>query len=188
MTRRQVAIVKSAFRESLQLSQREYAAWLQVSRSVLNMYEIGQRSLPTHAHIRHAELQVAQQQLSKGEKQKALPAPADAAACAGLLQRRLQQRQLKLQDLQRQEERADARHKKLHARQHTLQFMTACSEPGCSRQATKWLELTSAVNAHAINCCKPEELFMLQHRIRLLTAEIAATEKALAKLMKGECR
>lgn len=55
-------------RNNLQLSQQELAAYLGVSRSVISMYERGERELPTAALIKLSELEIASTKLTAAKK------------------------------------------------------------------------------------------------------------------------
>ncbi len=178
MANKHISTVKSAFRLSLHLSQREYAALLGISRSVLNMFENGKRSLPLQAHLKHSRLVIASHESNQAREPKALPARADAAACGRVLEQHLRHCHKLLIDLQRQHRRMETRHKKLQDRQEALQFIRRCSGPDCDRNEEKWLAAKCVANEHAIACCKTEKQFLLQHKINMLLAEITATEQA----------
>lgn len=185
MANKHISLVKSAFRLSLHLSQREYADWLGISRSVLNMFENGKRSLPLQAHLKHSQLVAAQHQLSVTSQTKALPGPVDTEACCGLLKRHLTHCNNTLKDLQRQQRRMDTRHQKLHGRREALLLIQSCSGPGCTTNEEKWLADKCAANDHAVSCSQPAKLFLLQHKINMLQTEIAATQQAMAGLKEG---
>ena len=182
MANKHISMVESAFRRSLQLGQREYAALLGVSRSVLNMYENGKRSLPLPAHLKHSRLLIAWHASTKTTERKAYPAPDISEACCRLLDQHLRHCHNTLMNLQRQQRRMENRHQKLHRRRETLAFIRNCSGPGCDMNEEKWLADKCTANDHALACCKTEQEFLLQHKIQMMLAEIAATEEAISPL------
>ncbi len=169
-------------RAQLQLSQQELAAYLGVSRSVISMYERGERTLPTAALIKLSELEIALGKITRSKK--ALPATAapDRATCRKLLQADLADRNWKLQRLQRQLLKMQEAHQQVHGRAQMLEVLRACSGPDCSKGQTKWLDLHGKVNEHQQACLQPATVFMMQHKISMLQLEIAATEKAMRRL------
>ena len=165
---------KNNIRNSFALSQQEEADYLQVSRSLLNMYESGKRSLPTHAYIKLARLEIARQQVTETNLQL-LPSP-DPATCRQLLAAHLSACHQKLYVLQQQHKALESKLARLQARQQTLELMRTCSLPDCDTREEKWVAYQSFLNTHKLSCVEPGQLFMLQHKINMLLAEIAATE------------
>lgn len=51
-----------------------------------------------------------------------------------------------------------------------------------NKRETKWLELKSQLIEHELCCLQPEKIFITQHKINMLEAEIAATKKAIARV------
>ncbi len=169
-------------RKNLDLSQQELAAYLGVSRSVISMYERGERELPTAALIKLAELEMALGKLTRSKKALPRTAVPDRASCRKLLQTHLADCDWKLQGLQRQLKVLEASHQQLHSRAQVLQVMQACSGPGCNKREATWLELQCHVNEHELSCLQPGQVYMLQHKVSMLQLEIAATEKAMGRL------
>ncbi len=184
MANKHISLVKSAFRLSLHLSQREYAALLGISRSVLNMFENGKRSLPLHAHLKHSRLVIAWHESTQATQPKVLGAPADAEACCHVLKQHLRHCHNTLTELRRQQRRMDTRYNKLQGRQEALQLIRNCTGPDCDVNEEKWLAAKCTANEHAVSCSKPEKQFLLQHQINMLLAEITATEEAIKQSPK----
>lgn len=178
-------IQKNNLRTSFGLSQQEQADYLQVSRSLLNMYENGKRTLPAHASIKLARLQIARQQLAATKQQEAQVGYPGPATCCQLLQDHVAVCTGKLYKLRRQLKAWQAKFSRLQARQQTLELICACSQPDCDAREEKWIAFNSFMNAQQLSSLDPGKVFMLQHRIDMQLAEIAATEKAIAGIGRG---
>lgn len=178
-------------REQLSLSQQELADYLQVSRSVINLYELGIRQLPVQALIKLGQLEIICHQAKHGKMQvpdkfKLMNETDHTTSHVLALQKRiLECRQKAASKIKL----AAAMQQEYHYLLSALVIMDAWLTGLPQNAGTEKARLQSEIRQHImykkLKLVSPAEQFVLQHRAEVLLAEAAAHEGALDKLAPG---
>jgi len=182
----------TAIRKKLGLTQHELAGLLQVSRSTINMYELGKRSLPVAALLKLGQLEIVYNQA----QQNRLPALRQISTTAAeentrnlssILQGKIQACRNKAAQLQQQLQVMQQDHNRLacllitmHTWQQEMNGM-----PG-SEKAQLQSDIQQYHIQQKIIGVGTEEQFILQQEIDLQLYMATTYESALDKLSRGE--
>ena len=178
-----------AIRTQLDLTQDMLAAYLGVSRSMLNMYEQGKRKLPTPALIKLGRLEMA---YHAGMLAATNRAGDDATASikniseiVQNLQRRATACRRQAAELDRKLQLAQQESRHLHTVIQLPELLKGNNSTTANTAADKlWLEILEE-KARKQSAQSAAEKFILQHRLLLLLNEAAAHEAAIDRLQPG---
>lgn len=181
----------TAIRKQLGLTQHQLAGLLQVSRSAVNLYELGKRSLPVAAMIRLAQLEIsynqAEQQGKTDFREMKTPASEEnTRRLAALLQGKIQACRDRATVLQKQLDVMQQEHNKnayLLIAMETWQQEIHNTEPVVKAQMQ--IEIMQYEFQQKMICVGREKQLVLQHEINIQVNMAAAYESALDQLSRG---
>ncbi len=180
-------------RKKLGLTQHELAGLLQVSRSTINLYELGKRSLPVAAMIRLGQLEISYNQAQQnrvncvtGNKNNSIGRKYPEA-CQPLLQGKIQACRDKAALLQQQLDIMQQEHNRMA---YLLIAMKTWHQQIHTTEPTAKLRLQIEIMQYELQqkmiWVGTEEQFILQQEINIQVYMAAAYESALDQLSRGE--
>lgn len=178
-----------AIRTQLDLTQDMLAAYLGVSRSMLNMYEQGKRKLPTPALIKLGRLEMAyhagMQAATNRAGDDAISSIKNIPEIVENLQRRATACRRQAAELDRKLQRAQQGSRHLHTVIQLPELLNGNITATANTAADNlWLEILEG-EARKQAARSAAEKFILQHRLQLLLNEAAAHEAAIDRLQPG---
>jgi len=182
----------TAIRKQLGLTQHQLADLLQVSRSAINLYELGKRSLPVAAMIRLAQLEISYNQAEQQGKTdfqeiKTAASEENTRRLATLLQGKIQACRDKAALLQQQLDIMQQEHNRMA---YQLIAMETWHQQIHNTEPTAKLQLQIEILQYEIQqkmiCVGREKQLVLQQEINIQVYMAAAYESALDQLNRGE--
>lgn len=182
----------TAIRKQLGLTQHQLAGLLQVSRSAINLYELGKRSLPVAAMIRLAQMgisynQAAQQGKTDFQEMKTAASEENTRRLTALLQGKIQACRDKVTVLQQQLDIMQQEHNRMA---YLLIAMETWQQQIHNTEPTTKLQLQIEIMQYELQqkmiYVGREEQLVLQQEINIQVYMAAAYESALDKLNRGE--
>lgn len=182
----------TAIRKQLGLTQHQLAGLLQVSRSAINLYELGKRSLPVAAMIRLAQLEISYNQAQQQGKtafrvMKTAASEENTRRLTALLQGKIQACRDKAALLQQQLDIMQQEHNRMA---YLLIAMGTWHQQIHNTEPTAKLQLQIEIMQYELQqkmiWVRREEQCVLQHEINIQVYMAAAYESALDKLNRGE--
>ncbi len=179
-------------RKKLGLTQHELAGLLQVSRSTINLYELGRRSLPVAAMIRLGQLEISYNQAQQQGKTafreiKTTAADENTRRLAALLQGKIQACRDKAALLQQQLDIMEQEHNRMA---YQLIAMETWHQQIQNTEPTAKLQLQIEIMQYELQqkmiWVGREEQLVLQQEINIQVYMAAAYESALDQLSRGE--
>ena len=178
-------------RKQFGLTQEQLANYLGISRSTLNMYEQGQRSLSSGALLKLGRLEIAymaakESRLQKIKEIKTFAASDNTARIINSLQQKVMECRRLAVVLEKRLQEARQQYDNLGSLV-VLTEIIAVDLPGDEDMIADnmWLDIVKKDAYRQAVVVGPEEQFLLQHRINLLLKEAAAHEAALDQLASG---
>lgn len=178
-------------RKILSLTQQELADLLQVSRSTINLYELGKRSLPNDVAIKLGQVMIAYTQAEQNKIQHVHTGRSyaeeentarlvkelqlKASECRAMAAKVLQQ----LQAMQEQYQRVAFRLTMIGS------WMENIPEGTAGEKARLYYEIQSEEISRKLIPVGPQEQYSLQYLVELLLSNATAHENALDKLNRG---
>jgi len=181
----------TAIRKQLGLTQHQLAGLLQVSRSAINLYELGKRSLPVAAMIRLSQLEISfnqaqQQGKTAFREMKTATSEENTRRLAALLQGKIQACRDKAALLQQQFDVMKQEHNKMA---YQLIAMDTWLQQIHNTEPTAKLQLQIEILQYEIQqkmiWVGREEQYVLQQEINIQGYMAAAYESALDHLSRG---
>jgi transcriptional regulator with XRE-family HTH domain len=169
------------------LSQQDLADFLFVSRSHINMFEQGKRSLPTEAHDKLVQLeaawQAAEQEPEDIKKKRYRKATRwDNSQVLQVLEDRIAEREWTLQGFEGQLKLVKEEHQKLVRWLEVFGQFIDSQPPGTKKRIEKWMGYYLFKLQKKIDAADPEKQFLLQFSIDTLKAEISVAREAKEKM------
>jgi len=182
----------TAIRKKLGLTQHQLAGLLQVSRSAINLYELGKRSLPVAAMIRLSQLEISfnqaqQQGKTAFREMKTAASDENTLRLGALLQGKIQACRDKVTVLQQQLDVMQQEHNRmayLLIAMGTWQQEIHTTEPTAKSQLQ--IEILQYELQQKMIWVGREAQCVLQHEINIQVYMAAAYESALDQLSRGE--
>lgn len=169
------------------LSQQDLADFLYLSRSTINMFEQGKRSLPTEAHEKLTQLELAwlaadeePQKVRKTRDRKA--ADWDKSEVLRVLSERIEEREWTLKGFEDQLKFIKKEHERLLRWRDVLEQFPGKQPPGRREGIEKWMGFYGRKLQKKLDATDPEKQFLLQFSIETLKAEIRVAGEAKEKL------
>lgn len=178
-------------RKKLGLTQHELAGLLEVSRSSINLYELGRRSLPAAALLKLGQLEI----MYNLPPQEGAPAVLQNRSAAGeehskkqiaLLQGKIKACRVNAAGLQQQLQDMQLSFNRLICLLRTIDtWQQNSTDPGSIIKSKLHLEIMQYKLLKKMRLAGMEEQFILQHEIDLQLTMAAAYESALDQLKTG---
>ena len=169
------------------LSQQDLADLLYLSRSHINMFEQGKRSLPTVAHEKLVQLEIAwlateQEPETIRTKRAGKAATWDKSEVLQVLSERIEEREWTLKGFEDQLTFIKKEHQKLLRWREVLEQFQNSQPPDRREWIEKWLKFYGLKLQKKIDATDLEKQFLIQFSIDTLKAEIRVAREAREKL------
>lgn len=180
-----------AIRQQLSLTQQDLADYLQVSRSTINMYELGKRSLPTVAMMKLAQLEITFKEIS--DDTRLVPAETASYAAKDNNAKHIAALQTKISQCRNTASALQAHLQSMQQQYNSIACMLFAIKERMQQLPVNMagekeklvLEIQQYQFGQKIISVNREEQFLLQNEISLLLYTAALYESALDSLVRG---
>lgn len=169
-----------SIRTRLGISQEHFAGYLRISRTVLAMYESGQRMLPSASGLKHAQLQLLHMQQKKEVKAVTQPDQKQEEETIAALKDTIEFYRIKAH---RANKKLVASKKLFESHTALLRLMTAVLEdPKISEYDKTFADMFVAIAAQTLRLHGQHEQTMMQFKLDGYNREIHEATKLLATM------